>query len=132
MRGGLESDFVGVLVGCTELPHGLVGGACGVDPEVGYRAGYGRLGFGAVPQRGPGTAGFRFRTFAVDATLPGALLRMDVGMPSRSFPAFAGLAEVDPGVDRGVHHFATLGLLQVATPTGTGRDLPGRRKGGGQ
>ena len=103
-----------------------------MDPEVGCRAGYGRLGFGAVPQRGPGTAGFRFRTFAVDATLPRALLRMDVGMPSRSFPAFAGLAEVDPGVGRGVHNFATMGLMKVATPTGTGRDLPGRRKGGGQ
>ena len=47
VRGGIESDF-----GCTELPHGLVGGARGVDPEVGYRAGYGRLGYGAHPQRG--------------------------------------------------------------------------------
>ena len=78
---------------------------------------------------GVGTAEFRFRTSPVVATLPRALLRMDVGMSSGSFPAFAGHAEVDPGVDRGVHHFAALGLLQVAPPTGTGRDHPCRRKG---
>ena len=82
VRGGIESDFVGVLVGCTELPHGL---ARGVDPEVGYRAGYGMLGYGADPQRGFGTAGFRFRTSPVVATLARALLRMDVGMSSGSF-----------------------------------------------
>ena len=50
----------------------------------------GSRGFGAVPQRGLVTAGVRFRTFAVDATLPWALLRVVVGMPSGSFPAFAG------------------------------------------
>ena len=46
-------------------------------------------GFGADPQRGFGTAGFRFRTSPVVATLSRALLRMDVGMSSGSFPAFA-------------------------------------------
>ena len=84
VRSRLESDFVGwVLVRCTEQPHGLVGRACGVDPEVGYRAGYGRLGFGAVPQRVLGTAGFRFLTVECDPSW--SLLRMGVCVPSGSF-----------------------------------------------
>ena len=109
-RWSTPSDFVGVLVGCTELPHGLVGGACGVDPEVGSRASYGRLGFGAVPQRGLGTAGFRFRTYCRGCDPSWAFNAWTSACPPGAFLPLPAMLKVDPGVDRGVHHFARAGF----------------------
>ena len=129
VRGGIESDFVGYWLDVRNYRMGLSEGRAAWIQKWATEQVNGRLGYGADPQRGFGTAGFRFRTSPVVATLPRTLLCMDVGMSSESFPAFASHAEIDPGVDRGVHHFAALGLLQVAPPTGTGRDLPCRRKG---
>ena len=124
VRGGIESDFVGYWLDVRNYHMGLSEGRAAwiqkwATEQVmagsvllqSLSEGLGRLGFasGPLPWLRPFLGPFYAWTSACP---PGAFLPL---------PAMLKLIS---GVDRGIRHFAALGLLEIAPPTGTGRDLP--------